>query len=278
MIALWMSRPPFRLLAPAIVMLACMCPAKAEVDAIKIGRSFSLGQLPAIVMEKNKLVEKHAKAAGLGDLKVEWITFAGAAAENDALLSGSVAFTVNGVPGLLILWDKTRGGEEVHAVAALDSETSFLNSRNPKIASIRDFTNQDKIAVPAAKVSVTAILLQMQAEKEFGEQNRNQLDRLTVSASHPDAMRALLSNSEINSHYAAEPYSSIELRRPDIHTVLDSDTTLGGPATINLFIATNKFRVANPKTYAAHDAVRRVLVQDRNHQDAAEILEGLFLS
>lgn len=223
--------------------------ADADVGAIKIARSFSLGHLPAIVMEQQKLVEKHARELGVPDLKVEWVTLAGAAAQNDALLSGSVAFTANGVPGLLLLWDKTHG--EVRGVGALNSGKQLLNTRNPSVHSINDFTAQDKIAVPAVKVSVGAILLQMAAEKQFGEQNRTKLDALTVGLSHPDAMAALLSHSEVTAHYALEPYSSKELTVPGIHTVLDSDDTLGGPGTINLFITTNTFRTANPKIYAA---------------------------
>jgi NitT/TauT family transport system substrate-binding protein len=221
----------------------------AEVTSIKIGRSFSLGQLPAMVMEKHHLVEKHAKAAGLNDLKVEWHKFAGAAAENDALLSGSVAFTANGVPGLLILWDKTHG--QVRGVAALDAETMFLNTRNPNVKSIRDFTDADKIAVPAVRVSVTAIQLQMAAAKQLGEKGLRRLDPFTVSLSNPDGMAALLSNSEVNSHFTVEPYSTRELAHSGVHTVLTSDDTLGGQGTLNVFVATEKFRKENPKIYRA---------------------------
>lgn len=220
----------------------------AEVTSIKIGRSFSLGQLPAMVMEKHRLVEKHAKAAGI-DLDVEWHKFAGAAAENDALLSGSVAFTANGVPGLLILWDKTHG--QVRGVAALDAETMFLNTRNPNVKSIRDFTSADKIAVPAVRVSVTAIQLQMAAAKQLGENELHRLDPFTVSLSNPDGMSALLSNSEVNTHFTVEPYSTRELAHPGVRTVLTSDETLGGQGTLNVFVATEKFRRENPKVYHA---------------------------
>ncbi|MEP7206740.1 MAG: ABC transporter substrate-binding protein [Casimicrobiaceae bacterium] len=243
----------------------------AEVTSIRIGRSFSLGQLPAIVMEKNKLVEKHAKAAGLDDLKVEWSTFAGAAAENDALLSGSVSFTLNGVPGLLILWDKTKG--QVRGVAAADAESMFLNTRNPNVKSIRDFTDGDKIAVPAVKVSVTAIQLQMAAAKEFGAQDLRRLDPFTVSLSNPDGMVALLSNSEVNSHFTVEPYSTKELQRPGVHTVLRSDDTLGGQGTLNVFVATEKFRTENPKVYHAFVAALKEADEliNRDKRAAAEI-------
>lgn len=259
------------LCACGLAALTLALPALADVGAIKIARSFSLGHLPAIVMEQQRLVEKHARELGVPDLKVEWVTLAGAAAQNDALLSGSVAFTANGVPGLLLLWDKTHG--EVRGVGALNSGKQLLNTRNPSVHSIGDFTPRDKIAVPAVKVSVGAILLQMAAEKQFGEQNRNKLDPLTVGLSHPDAMAALLSNSEVTAHYALEPYSSKELTVPGIHTVLDSDDTLGGPGTINLFVTTNTFRTANPKIYAAFVAALTEAddILNRDHRAAAQI-------
>lgn len=243
----------------------------AEVTAIKIGRSFSLGQLPAIIMEKHRLVEKHAAAAGIPDLKVEWQTFAGAASENDALLSGSVAFTLNGVPGLLILWDKTNGA--VRGVAAADAESMFLNTRNPDVKTIADFTAKDKIAVPAVKVSVTAIQLQMAAAKMFGEDQLHRLDPFTVSLSNPDGMAAILSNAEVNSHFTVEPYSTRELKHPGTHTVLRSDDMLGGQGTLNVFVATEKFRKENPKVYHAFvEALKEAdELINRDKKTAAEV-------
>lgn len=236
----------------ALLALAVSTSSSAEVSSIKIGRSYSLGQLPAIIMEQNKLVEKHARAAGLGELKVEWARFAGAGAENDALLSGSVAFTLNGVPGLLLLWDKTRGRENaVKGVAGADAESMFLNTRNPNVKSIRDLTSADKIAVPAVRISVTAIQLQMAAAKEFGDDGLHKLDPFTVSLSNPDGMIALLSNSEVNAHFTVEPYSTRELKHEGVHTILRSDDTIGSQATLNVFVSTEKFRRENPKVYHA---------------------------
>jgi NitT/TauT family transport system substrate-binding protein len=200
--------------------------------------------------------------------------FAGAAAENDALLSGSVAFTLNGVPGLLILWDKTNG--EVRGVAAADAESMFLNTRNPDVKSIADFTSKDRIAVPAVRVSVTAIQLQMAAAKMFGEENLHRLDPMTVSLSNPDGMTALLANSEVNSHFTVEPYSTRELQHPGVHTVLRSDDTLGGQGTLNVFVSTEKFRRENPKVYHAFvEALKEAdELINRDKKAAAEIYVG----
>jgi NitT/TauT family transport system substrate-binding protein len=258
-----------------LLALALLLPfdAGAEATAIKIGRAYSLGQLPTFVMDTHKLVEKHASAQGLHDLKVEWVSFAGAGPENDALLSGDVAFTLNGPPASLMLWDKTRGRENVHIVAAVDNELLFLNTRNPAVKSIQDFSDKDKIAVPSVGISVAAIQLQLAAQKAFGEAGLHRLDRFTMSLSSPDALVAMLSGSDLNANFASEPYSTKELEQPGVHTVLTTRDILGGPATQNVFVTTEKFRRENPKIYRAFvDALKEAdEIIERDKRAAANL-------
>jgi NitT/TauT family transport system substrate-binding protein len=226
--------------------------ANAEVSELKIAEQYGISYLPLMVMEDQKLVEKYAKEAGIDDLKVTWAKFAGGNVMNDALLSDSLHFAAGGVAPMVTLWAKTRGNYEVKAVAALNSMPLYLNSRNPKVKTIKDFTDQDKIALPAVKVSIQAVTLQMAAEKAFGAGQQNKLDKLTVSMSHPDGQAALLSGtSEVTAQFSAPPFQYQQLDKPGIHKVLDSYEVLGGPATFNLVWATTKFRNDNPKLYAA---------------------------
>lgn len=50
--------------------------AGAEVSDISFARSREMSYLPLMVMEGEKLVEKHAKAAGLGDIAATYYAFA----------------------------------------------------------------------------------------------------------------------------------------------------------------------------------------------------------
>ena len=59
-----------------------------------------MGYLQLNVMEHQKLIEKHAKALGIPEVKVSWFTFNGPAAVNDALLSGNIDIASGGVPRL----------------------------------------------------------------------------------------------------------------------------------------------------------------------------------
>jgi NitT/TauT family transport system substrate-binding protein len=225
--------------------------ARGELAEIKVAQQYGIGYLPLMIMEEQKLIEKHAKAAGL-DVKVGWAKFAGGNVMNDALLSNSLQFASGGVGPLITIWSRTRGNLDVKAVAAINSMPLLLNTRNPNVKSIRDFTEKDRIALPAVKVSVQAVTLQMAAEKAFGEGQHTKLDSLTVSMSHPDAQTALLSGqSEITAHFGSPPFQYQQLQKPGIHTVLSSNDVLGGSTTFNLIWTTTKFRGENPKLYDA---------------------------
>ena len=226
--------------------------AAAEVSEVGIAQQFGISYLPLMVMQENKLMEKEAKAAGLGDIKVNWAKFAGGNVMNDALLSGDLQFASGGVGPFVTLWSKTLDNIGVKAVSAMNSMPLMLNTRNPAIKSLKDFTGTDKIALPAVKVSIQAITLQMAAEKAFGAGQQNKLDSKTISRSHPDGMAAMLSGiGEINSHFTSPPFQYMELQTTGIHTVLNSFDVTDGPHTFNLVWTTQKFVDTNPKTYAA---------------------------
>jgi len=224
--------------------------AGAETGEIRITKQPSIIYLPLVVMEQNKLLEKQAKAAGLGDLKVQWVTLTSGGAATDALLSGSVDLVTSGVSNLLLLWARTNG--QVMGVTSVGGLPMLLVTRDPDVKTLKDFTARDKIAVPTIKVSSQALVLKMAMEKMYGEASRDTLDPFTVQLGHPDAMIAVVGgSSEVNSHFSAPPYQSTELKTPGVHLVLDSSDVFGGPASNAVVFGTRKFYDANPKTIAA---------------------------
>ncbi|WP_020656963.1 ABC transporter substrate-binding protein [Massilia niastensis] len=238
--------------AAGAVLLTTSLASRAEVAELKIAEQYGISYLPLMIMEEQKLVEKHATAAGIPNLKVSWAKFAGGNVMNDALLSDSLHFAAGGVAPLVTLWAKTQTNYGVKAVAALNSMPLYLNTRNPNVKTIKDLSGKDKIALPAVKVSIQAVTLQMAAAQAFGDGQQNQLDKFTVSMSHPDGQAALLSpNSEVTAQFSAPPFQYQQLEQQGIRKVLDSYQVLGGPATFNLVWATSKFRDANPKVYGA---------------------------
>lgn len=236
-------------LAGALAGLAAQ--AAAETKEVRFGRQLGVGYLQLYVMEELRLVEKHAKAAGLGDVKASYKPVGAPAVLNDLLLGGNVDLIAAGTPPFLLLWDKTFGNMGVKGVSALNAQPSFLNTNKPNIRSLKDFTDKDKIALPSVRVSLQAILLQMAAEKEFGPGQHAKLDHLTVSLAHPEGVAALLSGAaEITAHFTSAPFQYQELENPKISRVISSyDYT--GKASFSALSATTKFVQENPKTYGA---------------------------
>lgn len=247
-----------RKLVAVFLAASCLVPglagrAHAEAQEIRLAKQFSMGYVQFDVLDHQKLIEKHAKAAGLGDVKVVWATFNGPNMMNDALLSGSVDVVAGGVPGLVTLWAKTKGtGAEMRGISALSSQPSLLNTRNPAIKTLSDFGPADKIAVPAIKVSVQAVTLEMAAAQTFGADHYAKLDPLTISLSPPDATIGLISGgAEFDSVFSVPPFQQQQLAHPGIHTVLNSFDVLGGPHSFTVAWTSRRFHDANAKLYGA---------------------------
>ena len=240
----------------ALLLLGVACsatqPAVAETSEIRIAQQFGISYLPLIVMKEQQLVEQAVIEAGLPRPTVTWDQFSGAAAMNDALISNNLDIATAGVGPMIIVWARTHGSLKITGVAALGAMPNLLTTSNPNIHTLADFTDKDRIALPAVKIGAQAVMLQMAAEQAFGPGQQNKLDDITVSMAHPDAAAALLGGgSEIDAHFTSPPFSNQELANPKIHKVLSNYDQMGGPATFNVLYAPDKFHAANPKTYAA---------------------------
>ena len=227
-------------------------PAHAEVDVVKIPKGAGgVGFLPLIVMEEKKLVEQEAQKMGL-KLGAEYIRLGGPAVVNDMLLAGAAHFAPAGPPAFITIWDRTANNMKVKGVAAMTSIPMYLNTKAPHLKSLKDLTPNDKIAVTAVKVSIPAIIMQMQAIKEGGKADYAKYDPYTVSLQHPEGVIALLSGkTEITAHFTSPPFHQRERRDPAVRTIATSNDIMGAPSTFTMLYAPTKFYDENPKTYAA---------------------------
>jgi NitT/TauT family transport system substrate-binding protein len=140
----------------------------------------------------------------------------------------------------------------VKGIATFSSQPILLNTRNPKVKSIADFSDQDKIAVPAVKISVQAMMLHMAAAKQWGAANYAKLDPITVGMSPPDSTIALLSGAgDITSVFSVPPFQYQQLEKEGIHTVLNSYDVFGGPHTFTVAWTSTQFHDKNPALYKA---------------------------
>jgi NitT/TauT family transport system substrate-binding protein len=249
------------LLATALLMLAAS--AEAQTKTVRLAKQLGISYLPLTIMEEKKLLEEHGKRLGL-DLKTEWVTFTSGAPMNEAIISGNLDFASGGVGPLLTIWDRSRNTIGVKGVAAINCMPLYLNTINPNVKATKDFTARDRIALPAVKVSIQAVTLQMAAEKAFGLGEHGKLDALTVSLGHTDGLAAMLGGkSEITAHFTSAPFMYQELEHKRVRKVLDSYDVLGGPHTFNVVWTSARFynenrNLAQAFIAALDDAMKQI--------------------
>jgi NitT/TauT family transport system substrate-binding protein len=226
--------------------------AAAETNEVRVVKQIGLGFLPIMVMEHEKLIEKYARAAGLGEVKGTYATTVGPAVMNDAMLAGRIDIGANGPTSIILIWSRTKGTDnEIKGMAAMITSPMWLNTSKPNIKTVRDIAPEDRIAVPGIKTSNQAIVLQMATAQALGKDQFDKFTPQTVAMSHFDGMAALFSKKEITLHLTSPPVQYLEVEQPGIHKVLSSDDVLGGPATFSNIFSSSKFRNANPRTYKA---------------------------
>jgi NitT/TauT family transport system substrate-binding protein len=253
----------------ALMLAAAITAPRAEIAEVTIAQQFGVAFLPFMLMERDNLVEKHAKAAGI-ELKTNWQKVAGPSVINDGLLSGTVHFGAVGAPSLITLWSKTKSNVGIKGMAAMTSYPLYFVTRNPDLKSLKDLSQKDKVAVPSVKISTQALMLQMAAADLFGQASYQKFDEFTVSLAHPDAMVALMNNTGgVNAHFATSPFYEAEMKIPGARVLTTSYEILGGRASALVIIATTKFHDANPKVYKAFLAAQKEAIDTVNKDKMA---------
>jgi NitT/TauT family transport system substrate-binding protein len=247
--------------------------AQAQAPNLRFGIQPGLTYLPFAVMEHERLVQKHAASSGQPEPNVTFFRSAGGDILNDGLISGNLDLVATGIPSFLTLWSRGRGKLDVKILSSYGYSPIVLVTRDPDVHTLKDFTDRDRIALPAVGTSVQAIFLQMAAEKAFGPGQYARLDHITVSRSHPDAVAAVLGNTEINSHFTVPPYlAEYERANVGIHPITSAQEIVGEPVSNGVLYLTDRFHRANPGTIAVvHAALEEAIgIINKDPRQAAE--------
>src|SRR4051812_48012762 len=93
--------------AVAMLMSLPGAPASAQQKAeITLSRQPGIFYMPSHIMEKNRLIEKHAASLGVPGVSTKWINLSGGGAQTDALLAGGGDIVKNGAGELPRLWGR----------------------------------------------------------------------------------------------------------------------------------------------------------------------------
>jgi NitT/TauT family transport system substrate-binding protein len=270
------SRCAGALLALAAVALSAgAAGARAETAELRIGVQFGVGYLPVYVAQADDLINQRLAAKGLPPVAVTIQNVTGATQISDGLLSRTMEIGCGGITAMMVAWDKTKaaGGQAMKGMVALSSMPYELFTVDPKVMTLADLSDRNKIGVTAIKVSIPAIFLQMAAARLYGADNYQKLDALTVSFAQPDGVIALLSGGgAVDSYVFAPPFSDQVRTQPKIHRVWSSAELAGALTSLSMW-TTTRFRQENPATYAAViDAMRDAMATiRRDPRHAAEI-------
>lgn len=223
-------------------------------EPVKIGIGYGLAFLPAYICQDLKLVEKHAKTQHV-NVRVSYERFPGAAAVQEAIASGAIGMGPYGVAPLLTAWDQAKSAKErrgqILAVSGMTTLPVVLLSNAPKVKSLADLHASDRIALPTLS-SPQSYILQMQAEKTFGQYDR--LRGQVMELRPADALAALIAGRGLlTAYFASPPFTQLALKEPGIHQILSSEQVLGGRASFLVLGARRAYIEAHPKIPLAVD-------------------------
>jgi NitT/TauT family transport system substrate-binding protein len=207
---------------------------------------YGVSYLPFMMIQEEKLLGTALAEQGDARVELKLQRVSGSNAVNEGLLAGTADMGVMGIPSLLIIAERTRGG--VKGLAGTSSFPMVLNTVVDRIKTLKDFSQQDRIALPAT-TSPQNIVLRMAAEKFLGDAKK--FDLSVVALPHPDAMAAMLSGTEVSAHFTNAPFAQFEADDKRVHRVLSSEDILGKSATFVLLAANTKFIDQNPKVSVA---------------------------
>jgi NitT/TauT family transport system substrate-binding protein len=259
-----------RVLAALCALSALTIPASAQ-EAVRIGIGFGLAFLPAYICDDLKLIEKYGKDAHL-DLKASYQRFMGAGPLQEAIGAGTIDMGPFGAAPLLAAWEKAKDTpQQILAVSGITTLSPVLLTNRANVRTLADFRPGDRIAIPAPKAP-QFYLLQMQAEKVFGQYDR--LRKQIVILPNPDAVTTLVAGTgPVSGYFSSAPFTEIALADGRIHKVLSAADVIDGKASFLIMGATRAYVAAHPgvaeAVAKAMDEAARMIHDDPHH--AAEI-------
>lgn len=254
------------ILSAALLPSLSGCADREKTREISIAEQFGIAYAPLQIMKEKHLLEKE-----LPGVKINWKQYGGPTPIREGMLAGEVDFGFMGSAPVLIGIDN--GMKWKYATGISFNQVALVTDR-PEINTIRDFSASDRIAI-LSPGSTQHILLCIASDQAFGDPNR--FDNQIVSLSHPDAMDALIADTEISAHFSTPPYLDKELAH-GMKVITTGEEILGEPFTFITGVAMESFYEENPEEY---DAIIKALNEaidyiNSNMDEAVTILAPVY--
>lgn len=233
---------------------------------IRIAEQFGIAYAPLQIMREQGLLEKE-----LPGVQVSWKQYGGPTPIREAMLAEEVDFGFMGPAPVLVGIDN--GMEWKYATGISFNQVALVTDQKD-IRSLKDFKDHHRIAI-LSPGATQHILLSIASDQVFG--NSNQFDNQIVSLSHPDAMDALMADTEIVAHFSTPPYLDRELEA-GMHIITTGEEIMGQPFTFITGVSPVSFYEEHPAEY---EAILRALNQaidyiNNNLDEAVELLAPIY--
>ena len=238
-----------RCLTAFLLFCACLVPALAQEQQLRIGVGYGLAFLPLYICEDMKLIEKHAKEENL-DVNANFPRLLSAAQAQAQIASGAIDIAPFGTAPLLAAWEKGKDTpRQILAVSGLTSLPLALLSNQAGEQTVADLKPSDRIAVPTL-TSPQMQVLEMQSEKVLGRYDR--LRGQVVAMPHADAVDALgggasQQQATVTAYFSSPPYTQLALRDPNVHVILKSADVMNGKLSFLMLGATKAYIQGQPQ-------------------------------
>ena len=227
------------LLLFAMILSFFACGSGENPAEINMAEQFGIAYAPLQIMREQQLLEE-----ALPGVKINWKQYGGPAPIREGMLAGEIDFGFMGASPVLIGIDK---GMPWKYATGISANQVALVTDQPHIRSLKDFSEKDRIAI-LSPGSTQHILLSIASYETFGDPNK--FDSQIVSLSHPDAMDALIADTEIVAHFATPPYIDKELQQ-GMHIITTAEDIMGGPFTFITGVALTSFYEEKREYYDA---------------------------
>lgn len=258
----------FLLLLPAILLCVCALSgcARREETQITIGYQYGVAYAPLQLMKERGTLEE-----AFPGYRIAWRQMNGPTPIREGMLNGEITFGFMGISPVLIGIDN---GMPWKYMTGLSANRVALVSNRADLTSLRDVAPTERIAILSPGCT-QHILLSLLAREQLGDIHA--LDTQLISMSHPDAMNALLSGTEVAVHVATSPYIEEEVAQ-GMHVIAEGDEIMGEPFTFISGVAMTEYVASHREVYQTFMACLQGAIDEINtgHDDVYRELSAIY--